>query len=57
MKNIARRTVVLFALILLCAAGTAHSAGVDMKEGRLGDLLRDVHDDGGDVDAVHGPTR
>jgi hypothetical protein len=33
MKNVARHTVVLFALILLCAAGTAHSAGVDMKEG------------------------
>ncbi|HEX7519197.1 MAG TPA: DUF3617 domain-containing protein [Candidatus Deferrimicrobium sp.] len=33
MKNIARHTVTLFALILLCAAGTAHSAGVDMKEG------------------------
>ena len=33
MKNIVRHTVVLFALILLCAAGTAHSAGIDMKEG------------------------
>ena len=33
MKNIVRQTVVLFALVLLCAAGTAHSAGVDMKEG------------------------
>jgi len=33
MKNVMRQTVVLFALILLCAAGTAHSAGVDMKEG------------------------
>ncbi|MHB8782742.1 MAG: DUF3617 domain-containing protein [Desulfobacteria bacterium] len=33
MKNIARHAVVLFALILLCAAGTAYSAGVDMKEG------------------------
>jgi hypothetical protein len=33
MKNVVRQTVVLFALILLCAAGTAHSAGVDMKEG------------------------
>jgi len=33
MKNVARNTVVLFALILLCAAGSAHSAGVDMKEG------------------------
>ncbi len=33
MKNVARQTVVLFALILFCAAGTAHPAGVDMKEG------------------------
>ena len=33
MKNIARSTVVLFGLILICAAGSAHSAGVDMKEG------------------------
>ena len=33
MKSIARRTVVLFVLILLCAGATAHSAGVDMKEG------------------------
>src|SRR3972149_3035912 len=33
MKNVVRQTVVLFALILLCAAGTAHPAGVDMKEG------------------------
>ena len=33
MKNVARRTVVLFALILLCAAATAHSAGVEMREG------------------------
>lgn len=33
MKNIARRTAVLFGLILICAAGSAHSAGVDMKEG------------------------
>jgi Protein of unknown function (DUF3617) len=33
MKNIARHTVVLFAVILLCAGATAHSAGVDMKEG------------------------
>jgi Protein of unknown function (DUF3617) len=33
MKNIARRTVVLFAFILLCAGATAHSAGVDVKEG------------------------
>jgi len=33
MKNVARHTVVLFALILLCAGATAHSAAVDMKEG------------------------
>lgn len=33
MKNLARLTVVLFSLILLCVAGTASSAGVDMKEG------------------------
>ena len=33
MRNIARQSVVLFALFLLCVAGTAHSAGVDMKEG------------------------
>ena len=33
MKNVVRHTVVLFALILLCAAGSAHSAGIDMKEG------------------------
>jgi len=33
MKNVVRQTIVLFALILLCAAGTAHPAGVDMKEG------------------------
>lgn len=33
MKNVARHTVVLCALILLCAVGSAHSAGVDMKEG------------------------
>jgi hypothetical protein len=33
MKNVARHTVVLFALILLCVASTVHSAGVDMKEG------------------------
>jgi len=31
MKNVARHTVILFALILLCAAGTAHPAGIDMK--------------------------
>lgn len=33
MKNVARHTVVLFVLFLLCVAGTAHSAGVDVKEG------------------------
>ena len=33
MKNVVRQTVVLFALILLFAAGSAHSAGVDVKEG------------------------
>ncbi len=33
MKIVVRQTVVLFALVLLCAAGTAHSAGVDVKEG------------------------
>ncbi|MGB7629909.1 MAG: DUF3617 family protein [Candidatus Deferrimicrobium sp.] len=33
MKNVTRRTGVLFAFILLCAGATAHSAGVDMKEG------------------------
>jgi hypothetical protein len=33
MKNVARRTVVLFAFILLCAGATAHSADVDMKDG------------------------
>jgi hypothetical protein len=33
MKNIVRQTVVLFALILLCTAGYAQSAGIDMKEG------------------------
>ena len=33
MRTVARHTVGLFALILLCAAGSAHSAGVDMKEG------------------------
>ncbi len=33
MKNVARHAVILFALILLCSAGTARSAGVDMKEG------------------------
>jgi hypothetical protein len=33
MKNVTRRTVVLFAFILLCAGATALSAGVDMKEG------------------------
>jgi hypothetical protein len=33
MKNVVRQFVVLFALILLCAAGSAYSAGVDVKEG------------------------
>ena len=33
MKHAVRQTVVLFALILLCAVSTAHSAGVDMKDG------------------------
>lgn len=33
MKNVARQTVVLLALMLLCTAGTAYPAGVDMKEG------------------------
>jgi hypothetical protein len=33
MKKAIRQTVILFALILLCAAGTAHPADVDMKEG------------------------
>lgn len=33
MKSVARQAVVLFALFLLCAAGTAYPAGVDMKEG------------------------
>ena len=33
MKNVLRHTVVPFALLLLCAAGTAHPAGIDMKEG------------------------
>jgi len=33
MLNVARRAVFLFAVILLCAGATAHSAGVDMKEG------------------------
>ena len=33
MKNVARKTGILFALILLFVAGTAYSAGVDMKEG------------------------
>jgi hypothetical protein len=32
MRNVMRNTVGL-ALFLLCVAGTAHSAGVDMKEG------------------------
>lgn len=33
MKNVVRQTVVLFAFILLCAGGTAHSAAVDLKDG------------------------
>jgi hypothetical protein len=33
MKKVVPHTMALFALILLCAAGTARSAGVDMKEG------------------------
>lgn len=33
MKKIARHSVVLFALVLVCVGVTAHSAGVDMKEG------------------------
>ncbi|HAM34277.1 MAG TPA: hypothetical protein DDX05_00055, partial [Deltaproteobacteria bacterium] len=33
MKNIVPRTFALVVIILLCEAGTAHSAGVDMKEG------------------------
>lgn len=33
MKNVVQRTVALFVIILLCGAGTARSAGVDMKEG------------------------
>jgi hypothetical protein len=33
MKNVVRQTVVLFAIILICAGATAHSAGVDVKEG------------------------
>jgi hypothetical protein len=33
MKNILRQIVVLFTLILLCTAGYAQSAGIDMKEG------------------------
>lgn len=34
MKNITCHTVLLFAVVLLCAAATAYSAGVDMKEGK-----------------------
>jgi hypothetical protein len=34
MKNAVRHTVILFTLVLLCAAGTAFPAGVDMKEGQ-----------------------
>ena len=33
MKNVVRQSVVPFVLILLCAAGPARPAGVDMKEG------------------------
>lgn len=33
MKNVVRQAAVLFALVLLCAAGSAQSAGVDMKDG------------------------
>jgi len=33
MKNFVRHTVVLFAFLLLSAGATAHSAGVDMKDG------------------------
>ena len=33
MKNFTRQTVVLFTFIFLCAGATAHSAGVDVKEG------------------------
>jgi len=33
MKKLVPHAMALFALILLCAAGPAHSAGVDMKEG------------------------
>ena len=33
MKITVRQSAVLFALVLLCAAGSARSAGVDMKEG------------------------
>lgn len=33
MKNVARTIVGLFAIAFLCAAGSAQSAGVDMKEG------------------------
>jgi hypothetical protein len=33
MKKLVPQTMALFALILLCTAGTADSAGVDMKEG------------------------
>ena len=33
MRNVARHAVVLFAFILLCAGGTAFSAGVDLKDG------------------------
>jgi hypothetical protein len=33
LKNFVRQTVVLFVIILICAGATAHSAGVDVKEG------------------------
>ena len=33
MKKIVPHAMALFALVLLCAEGTAHSAGVDMQEG------------------------
>ena len=33
MKNLVGQIVVLFAFILLCAGGVAHSAAVDMKDG------------------------
>ena len=33
MKITVRQSAVLFALVLLCAAGSAQSAGIDMKDG------------------------